>query len=664
MSFVPFSTAIKAKFEHMAKSDLFEVEVDKDVVWNLYLDSFPEGTNDILKERRFHDCNCCKGFVRRVGNVVSIKNGVVDSIWNVEADHPYAEVAAILHDYVTSLPIKTVFLSDESKVGAAVTRGILEGGGVASYNHFVATIPAKFVDRSVAATRGAINTAVGVFKRGLEELRLDAMDTVIDLINSDSIYRGAEFKKNVVAFRKMVKEYSLLNSDEARNLFIWSNATNREIRFRNTVIGTLVDDISTGIELEKAVRSFESKVAPTNYKRSSSLITPAMVKDAMKTVDTLGIGTSLKRRFATVDDVRLENVLFADRTTKPLMKDADDLTDLLMNATVTPATKLAKTQGSITEIAIEDFVKNILPTADSMEVMVSNKHLNNLMSVVGPSDEDAKNIFTWDNKFSWSYNNNTTDSIKGKVQRAGGNVNAVLRTSLSWFNYDDLDIHVIEPNGNHVHYGNKGNKLDVDMNVGSNTSRDAVENVSWTAPATGNYQVYINNFTKRETIDVGFIVEMECNGTVSTFSYKKPVSGNQKVMDFTYDGRDVTITKVHPNIEVDSAGFEQEEWGVTTEKFSKVNMMMLSPNHWDEQKVGNKHYFFILDECLNPEPTRGIYNEFLGGDLTKHRKVFEIIGDKTKCEMTDTQLSGVGFSSTKREEMFVRISGRVMKLKF
>jgi hypothetical protein len=299
-----------------------------------------------------------------------------------------------------------------------------------------------------------------------------------------------------------------------------------------------------------------------------------------------------------------------------------------------------------------------------MEVMVSNKHLNNLMSVVGPSDEDAKNIFTWDNKFSWSYNNNTTDSIKGKVQRAGGNVNAVLRTSLSWFNYDDLDIHVIEPNGNHVHYGNKGNKLDVDMNVGSNTSRDAVENVSWTAPATGNYQVYINNFTKRETIDVGFIVEMECNGTVSTFSYKKPVSGNQKVMDFTYDGRDVTITKVHPNIEVDSAGFEQEEWGVTTEKFSKVNMMMLSPNHWDEQKVGNKHYFFILDECLNPEPTRGIYNEFLGGDLTKHRKVFEIIGDKTKCEMTDTQLSGVGFSSTKREEMFVRISGRVMKLKF
>jgi hypothetical protein len=659
MNFVPFSTAIKAKFEHMANGDLFEVEVDKDVVWNLYLDSFPEGTNEIRKERREYDCNCCKGFVRRVGNVVSIKNGVVDSIWNVNVDHPYAEVAAILHDYVTSLPIKTVFLSDESKVGAAVTRGMLDGN-VVSYDHFVATIPAKFVDRSVAATRGAINSAVDVFTRGLEELRVDAMDTVIDLINSDSIYRGTEFKASVVAFRKMVKEYSLLNSDEARNLFIWSNANNREIRFRNTVIGTLVDDLSSGVELEKAVRSFESKVAPTNYKRSSSLITPAMVKAAMKTVDTLGIETSLKRRFATVDDVRMENVLFADRTTRPLMKDAGDLSDLLMKATVAPT----KTQKGVTEIPIEDFVKNILPTADSMEVLVSNKHLNNLMSVVGPKDEDAKNIFTWNNKFSWSYNNNTTDSIKSKVQRAGGNVDAVLRTSLSWFNYDDLDIHVIEPNGNHISFNNKSGKLDVDMNVGSRGSREAVENVSWNAPATGNYQVYIHNYAKRESVDVGFVVEMECNGTVSTFTYKKPVSGNQNVIDFSYDGRDVKITKVHSGIEVDSAGFEQEEWGVTTEKFSKVNMMMLSPNHWDEQKVGNKHYFFILDECLNPEPTRGIYNEFLGGELTKHRKVFEIVGDKTKCEMTDAQLSGVGFSSTKREEMLVRISGRVMKIKF
>ena len=46
-----------------------------------------------------------------------------------------------------------------------------------------------------------------------------------------------------------------------------------------------------------------------------------------------------------------------------------------------------------------------------------------------------------------------TSYIKEKVKNAGGNVNGVLRCSLSWFNYDDLDIHVKEPGGNHIYYG-------------------------------------------------------------------------------------------------------------------------------------------------------------------------------------------------------------------
>ena len=55
-------------------------------------------------------------------------------------------------------------------------------------------------------------------------------------------------------------------------------------RIRNTAIGTLLTDLSDGTPLEIAVKAFEAKVAPTNYKRTTALITPGMVKEAMKTI--------------------------------------------------------------------------------------------------------------------------------------------------------------------------------------------------------------------------------------------------------------------------------------------------------------------------------------------------------------------------------------------
>ena len=80
----------------------------------------------------------------------------------------------------------------------------------------------------------------------------------------------------------------------------------------------------------------------------------------------------------------------------------------------------------------------------------------------------------------------------------------------------------------------------------------------------------------------------------------------------------------------------------------------LSPNYWGQNAVGNKHTFFVLEGAKNDEATRGFYNEFLHPRLEPHRKVFEVIGDKTKCQPTEGQLSGLGFSSTKKETFLVR----------
>ena len=102
-------------------------------------------------------------------------------------------------------------------------------------------------------------------------------------------------------------------------------------------------------------------------------------------------------------------------------------------------------------------------------------------------------------------------------------------------------------------------------------------------------------------------------------------------------------------------------------QYHNVSMVMHSPNHWDGNKTGNKHWFFILEGCKQPGKVRGFYNEFLVDTLHEHRKVFEVLGSKMKAEEADYQLSGLGFSSTQRNHVYCRVSGsfdRTIKITF
>ena len=211
-------------------------------------------------------------------------------------------------------------------------------------------------------------------------------------------------------------------------------------QIRNDVIGTLLVDLSEGKELEVAVKSFEDKVSGTNYKRPTALVTPKMRDAAKQTLTDLGLMSALDRRYAKLEDVNVSNVLFADRSAKKRMS-GDVFDDIVTSGDAT------KNLDRVEEVTIDKFISDILPTAKSLEVLVENRHGSNLVSLIAPYDMTAKGMFKWANPFSWSYNGDVADSIKERVKEAGGNVTGDVCCRLGWSNYDDLDFHMIEPDG-------------------------------------------------------------------------------------------------------------------------------------------------------------------------------------------------------------------------
>ncbi len=659
--------AVKKKFDVMSKHDLFIADVSRDDIWDVYINSFPEGTNPIFKERTEHDCQCCKQFLRSAGGVVSIIGGKIVSVWDVKVEGFYQEVANALSAYVKSKAIKNVFLHYESSVGTDKNIQLVDETAV-TWSHFFCKLPAKFVKRNsdIATKLSETRSNFDVLKRSLEGITLDSAETVLELIDQNSLYRGAEHEGIVKEFVRLKKGFNKLKEGD-REVFLWQTSVKLKgaSKIRNTVIGSLLTDLSEDKDLDSSVKSFESKVAPTNYKRPTALITKGMISKAQEKVAELGFEDALNRRFAVEEDITINNVLFADRSVKKAMNVFDEMSEEV----VTKAKSLEKVE----EIDIKDFLDKVVPKADSIEVLVENSHSGNLMSLIAPSHPDSKNMLKWKNNFSWAYNGEVTDSIKERVKAAGGSVTGDLRCSLAWYSRNDLDLHLTEPCGNliyfsRMHSANRTGRLDVDNTSGGTRKDPAVENITWADRSDlkeGNYTLQVHNYSGSNSNEAGFDIEFEFGGKITSMSYDKAVPSGSKVtcIEFKYSHKNgVEIVKSLP-----TSSSSKEIWNINTEAFNKVKMIMNSPNHWDDNETGNKHWFFIIDKCNSGEKGRGFFNEFLDEDLREHRKVFEVLGSKLKAEESDNQLSGLGFSSTQKNHAFFKVSGkfaRTVKVNF
>lgn len=710
MEFKDFAESIQQQLLKMASLKLFRSSVSGQDLWDAYLNNFKDGDNPTFRdpESSQHNDNLDRSFIKRYGNIValdanfdivtmfdimlgedSIYYGPVTAMNDLLKNNPIGEVFFETLDTLKGLPYEKIKPGQtQYKLGFVSTPkmytqeeadkfGVVTPGIVYTFYHFNGIIPERYVsdtNSSVEALMAGYRDDKNVFKRGLDEISLGALEIAVDLITQNSILNGQSYLPKLERFISAKREYDKVPAEKMDN-WAWNKSYDFPYsKFRNELIGTLCVDISTGVSLEKACLDWNKRADPANYMKATAPITKKQIQEAEQFVAEAGLEDSFNRRYATVEDINIAEILHVNNASQAV-KSAS------LFGSVKPTIPASNTKDQLAhakEVSIDKFMEELLPHCTSVEAYLENRFKNNLVTLTTSVNKESKPIFKWSNNYSWTYEGNLAGKsmIKSAVKDAGGFVDGVLRFSIIW-NEDgkdilDFDAHATEPSKNHIYFGNHninsgyrpskiGGRIDVDM---INPKGLGVENITWddkSKMADGVYKFWIHNFNNGS--NTGFKAQIEFDGNIYNYEYNGRAMNSIDIATVTLKKGVFTID--HKMKSTDSV---VPMWGINSNEFHKVNLMCLSPNYWGDNNIGNKHYFFLLDKCHSDKAMRSFHVENLSSELLLHRKVMEVLGESTKLSPADEQLAGLGFNATVPDELIARIclhgTTRVIKIKF
>jgi len=693
-----FNSKLQEQLNKMAKTGkLFRSSLSGQEIWEKYITSFENDPIFRDPASSEHNCNLCKNFLRRYGNIVSVdeQNNIM-TLFDFEIEGEFENVSKSLSKEIKKHKISNVFFETFAELNSlnyekcsksnptfrlglnknikrytkeeAEKFGVVKPDEIKSFDHLHVDLPTPFVDmskKSIESIMGDYRDAQSVFKRAMDEISLDTLVLVKDLINQGSLLDGATHLYKIDQILPLKQEYDKLGSKEKDN-WCWVKSYKLPFaKFKNELIGVLCSELAEGKELNAACQAWNKRVDPANYMKAIAPITKKQIEEAKKFVEENGYEESFDRRFATMDDIKVSEILHSNVGKNEIKK-----VSVFDNVKSTSTRHKRSEFDKVEEVTIDKFMKDILSGCTSIEAFLQNNHEGNMVSLTTAKNPDSKKIMKWDNNYSWTFNGNLAgkSQIKENVKAAGGKITGILRCSLQWNDEDtkgivDMDLHCKTP-FEEISFRNKKDAtskgwLDVDM---INPSKVGIENITWQEKLkNGKYKFFVHNYSGHLR-HKGFKLEIEFDGNIYNYFYPQSFAGIIDVATVTVKDGIISIEHHLPE-----SNNSKEIYGLETNNFHKVNLICLSPNHWGKNEIGNKHYFFMLDGCKTPTGIRSFHNENLIPDLLQHRKVMEVLGSTNTIEPSDKQLSGLGFNATVKDELIVRLSGshkRVVKIKF
>ncbi len=388
-----FMERVNARFRQNIEGGASLFTTDAEGLFQAYLAEFPS------EERQYHTCHCCRHFVERFGGLVTIsaEGRTEPAIWNPDDAPPIyrASIEAIAR-MVRRAKVTGVFLSSESTWGE--TRSTAKVG---IWTHLHIKPPKEILFKSSVLDAGQRmaerKEEFGIVSRALAEFTLPTVNQAVTLLRTDALYRSEKVLGQAEWLQSLHVARDAAHGP-AKAAVVWRAIATAPSGFchpRSSMIGTLLEDIASGMDFDAASKRFAAKMHPLQYQRPTAAPTAGVIAAAEKIVAALGASGALARRFCRLDEV--------DALWRPKVVPAKAAGEVFGH--LKPKAEAHPTMAPPVTITWEKFRRTVLSTADKVEYYVRPGYgpYATLVTAVNP---DAPPILQWDseekrNPVSW-----------------------------------------------------------------------------------------------------------------------------------------------------------------------------------------------------------------------------------------------------------------------
>ncbi|MFA6132374.1 MAG: hypothetical protein WC869_00005 [Phycisphaerae bacterium] len=386
LEYVSWIHRMQLRFQNLVGSGdvpLFEAEIDD--LFAIYLSAIPAA------QRQYHNCGECRRFINRFGTLLYVddKNHLRSAIWDVDdAPEFYKPVVYCMIHAVVTAGIRRVFYSSERHWGTART---------GAWTHFALAAPVCLVHNERARTAGQkMAEKVEDFKtmqRALLEFSYETVIQATGLLKSEALYRAEKVLGPCEWLLDLMTCVKAAEGAVMKEQVLWKAVATAPAGFchpRSSMVGTLLEDLQAGKSVADAARSFAAKMHPLLYQRPQAAPAAGTIAQAEKLVEKLGIEPSLKRRFATPDDV--SQAIWRPQGHRLAQAGRGGVFGHLKAKNKKHEPPM--TDGALVTMTWDKFVRTLLPEAYTIDLLVPS--MGNFTVLVTAEDMTAPPILQWD----------------------------------------------------------------------------------------------------------------------------------------------------------------------------------------------------------------------------------------------------------------------------